>query len=225
MLALQLLIVASFSTRLTSSLLLAVPPGQTKSSSPSSSPALTDRAKIGTLDIPHLGVGTIAWVPDSSDDDASYAKTASLATANGLTFIDTAERYGAKPLDLIPAAINTALTSLTRSLRLPVKVKATPAYLGGDGESNLSRWTPPSSSAIFATKFTPKPDRLTSESVVAACRASCARLGVESLPLYQLHFPDVIQPRAKIGLGADVKDEVSSSRSQDRRSPIGRVSL
>ena len=39
-----------------------------------------DRAKIGTLDVPRLGVGTIAWTADTPEDKARIAKVASAAT-------------------------------------------------------------------------------------------------------------------------------------------------
>jgi pyridoxine 4-dehydrogenase len=57
------------------------------------------------------------------------------------------------------------------------------------------------------TKFAPIPWRLSASSVVDACRASAKRLGVETIDLYQLHFPDVIQPLAPLGI-VQRKDEI-----------------
>lgn len=51
-----------------------------------------------------------------------------------------------------------------------------------------------------ATKFAPVPWRPDAESVVEACRASAERLGVEKIPLYQIHFPDLIQPFKAFGM-------------------------
>merc|ERR1719487_3252200 len=61
--------------------------------------------------------------------------------------------------------------------------------------------------ATGATKFTPTPWRRSAQDVVDACRDSCERLGVDSVPLYQIHMPDIIQPGAAFG-AADVRDEL-----------------
>mgnify|MGYP002027749338 CR=1 FL=1 len=61
-------------------------------------------------------------------------------------------------------------------------------------------------SPIIATKFAPVPWRRSSDDVVDACRASAARLGVDAIDLYQIHFPDLIQPLGFLGI-KDSKDE------------------
>merc|ERR1719353_2702911 len=72
-------------------------------------------------------------------------------------------------------------------------------YLGGDTESRLgSLWV--GDSGAVATKFAPTPWRNDAQSVVDACRGSCERLGVESVPLMQIHMPDVIQPFRAFGV-------------------------
>lgn len=157
----------------------------------------SDRARIGTLTVPRLAVGTIAWTPDTPADEARIARVAADAAEAGLDFVDTAERYGAKAADLIPAALN----SVAQSVGLPPFDKT---YQGGDCESNLARW---GRDATVATKFTPKPDRRTAQSVVDTCRESAARLGVEQIPLYQIHMPDIIQPLGVFGV-EDRKDEI-----------------
>ena len=108
------------------------------------------------------------------------------------TLIDTAERYGASPISLIPAAL--------AGLGLPLDK----SYLGGDCESNLAEWAPRSN---VATKFTPTPWRTDAQSVVEACEASRARLGVERIALYQIHMPDIIQPFKAFGI-EQRKDEI-----------------
>ena len=55
-----------------------------------------DRTRVGTLDVPHMGVGTIAWSPDTPEDVERYGAVARTAIDSGLDFFDTAERYGAK---------------------------------------------------------------------------------------------------------------------------------
>ncbi len=57
-----------------------------------------------------------------------------------------------------------------------------------------------------ATKFAPVPWRRNSEDVVDACKASADRLGVEAIDLYQIHWPDIIQPLKAFGV-EEVKDE------------------
>merc|ERR1719450_1823773 len=141
------------------------------SASPIASPA-ADRTRIGTLDVPHLGIGTIAWTPKTPEREQEIANLARAAKASGLDFFDTAERYGASGASLIPAAL--------AGLGLPVDK----SYLGGDCESNLATW---GSDATVATKFTPTPWRRSASDVVNAARDSAERLGVEQLALYQVH--------------------------------------
>jgi len=51
------------------------------------------------------------------------------------------------------------------------------------------------------------PWRTESQTVVDACKASASRLGVEQIPLYQIHFPDLIQPLKAFGM-ENRKDEL-----------------
>jgi len=121
---------------------------------------------------------------------------AEAALAGGLDFFDTAERYGAKAADLIPAALGAVFNS--------VGLPSPQTYQGGDCETNLARWA---DGATIGTKFTPKPDRRTAASVVETCRGSAARLGVEQVDLYQIHMPDIVQPFRAFGV-EDRRDEV-----------------
>lgn len=144
--------------------------------------ALSDRTRIGTLDVPALGIGTIAWSPEEEDRFRAVARA---AAERGLDFYDTAERYGAKGSSLVPAAL--------AALGLPLKKD----YLGGDTESSLATWA---RGGTVATKFAPTPWRGDAESVVSACRGSADRLGLESVDLMQVHTPDIIQPFAAFGV-------------------------
>jgi len=146
----------------------------------------SDRTNIGTLEVPRLGIGTIGWSTDSLEDEARLAGVAAAALDSGLNLFDTAERYGAKGSALIPAALG--------AVGLPVDT----SYLGGDTESNLQQWV--GDRGLVATKFAPTPWRNDAKSVVEACRGSCERLGVESVPLLQIHMPDIIQPFKAFGL-------------------------
>ena len=106
--------------------------------------------------------------------------------AQGLDLFDTAERYGAKGSALIPAAL--------AAVGLPV---GDTSYLGGDTESSLSQWV--GDRGTVATKFAPTPWRNDARSIVDACRGSSERLGVDSVPLLQIHMPDIIQPFRAFG--------------------------
>lgn len=74
------------------------------------------------------------------------------------------------------------------------------AYGFGRSEELLADCAAKSGSPVtFATKFAPVPWRQKPLDVVDAARASAARLGVASIDLYQIHFPDIIQPFAPLG--------------------------
>ena len=152
----------------------------------SSTPAFSDRTRIGTLDVPRLAIGTIGWTPEDEADSVRFADVARTATAEGLDLFDTAERYGAKGSALIPAAL--------ASLGLPVDK----GYLGGDTESRLGTWMGGRGNVM--TKFAPTPWRGDAQSVVDACRGSASRLGCESVALMQVHMPDIIQPFKAFGI-------------------------
>lgn len=167
-----------------------------------------DRRKVGTLSLPAVGVGTIQWIPESEEEEQVLRELVQAATARGVDFFDTAERYGASPFSLIPAA----LSSLGEGLGITPKSDKQ-QYLGGDCESRLGSWVGASrnqpggsSHGAIATKFTPVPWRRDAASVVEACRASAERMGVRSVDLYQIHMPDIVQPFKVFGV-EDNKDE------------------
>jgi len=155
---------------------------------------IRDRTNIGTLSVPHIGLGTIAWSPDGPEDESRYAEVAATAMNAGLDLFDTAERYGAKGTDLIPAA----LAAMGVPLRgLPVGHDGSGEYLGGDTESRLGTWA---QGGTIMTKFAPTPWRGDAKAVVDACRGSATRLGGGSVDLMQVHMPDIIQPFARFGV-------------------------
>lgn len=157
---------------------------------------MTDRTRLGTLDVPRAAIGTINWVPDDGGpSDARLLATFAEASRVGLNFFDTAERYGASPLSMVGQA--------ARALGLPAGDRP----LGGSGEALLGSFARDAPPSVFATKFTPVPWRASADAVVDAARASAARLGSPSLDLYQAHMPDVIQPMRWAGR-ARAKDEV-----------------
>jgi pyridoxine 4-dehydrogenase len=148
--------------------------------------ALSDRTKIGTLDVPNLALGTINWNVKDEEDRRNFETLARTAEAQGMNLFDTAERYGASGSSLIPASL--------KAIGLPVKQ----ADLGGDTETRLGEWLNDSSTVI--TKFAPTPFRGSAQDIVDACRGSASRLGRESVDLIQIHMPDIIQPFAAFGV-------------------------
>jgi len=155
-----------------------------------------DCTKIGTLTVPHVGIGTISWSPDrltSLESQELEALVSEATTSSGAApLFDTAERYGSN----LKTAVGLGWGETEKLLRTLI--------------SNVESENPKDSSArqpIIATKFTPSPWRTTKESVVKACEQSCQRLGVDQIDLYQLHMPDIVQPLRFLGLGSP-KDEV-----------------
>ncbi|CAM6085597.1 unnamed protein product [Calypogeia fissa] len=125
------------------------------------------------LRVPKLGVGAWSWGDAFfwheggwDDKKAKEAKAAFDTTVDvGLPFIDTAEVYGQK---------------------FP--------WGGDDSESLLGRFLKErqkkdSTKVIVATKFAAFPWRLGRGAVVSAARNSLRKLGVDSIDLYQLHWP------------------------------------
>ena len=135
-------------------------------------PAVGPRA-LGTLTISEAGLGTLNLALDKKDGDADAAAALRASIEAGCNFVDTAEAYGFG---------NSERLTAWAAQQAGVKI--------GCGEGDLH----------VATKFAPVPWRQGAESVVEACRASAERLGVEQIPLYQIHFPDIIQPLKAFGL-------------------------
>lgn len=137
------------------------------------------KAKLGTLRVPEIGIGTIMWATDNSIQGRERLQDViDRCMASGLDFFDTAERYGVGEGENM---VSTMSRDSQERLLLP-------------------------RSATIATKFTPLPWRKGAESVVAACEASLERLGTSCIDLYQIHMPDIVQPGRLWGL-TNVKDE------------------
>ena len=179
----------------------------------SSSPSLT--TQLGNLIIPKVGVGTISWTSSSEnrrelqklvDCHPSTITTNTMMRSSIISsvsnaavdtskfqnkminnesdtpmFFDTAERYGSN----LKAAFGMGWGE-TEILIRDLLLQST--------SSSQQQLCP----AIVATKFTPSPWRTSVQSVVDACQESCRRLGVDSIDLYQIHMPDIVQPINKI---------------------------
>lgn len=132
--------------------------------------ATADRTTLGTLDVPSLGMGTLNW-PIDKERDVTAAAACVACLESGVDFFDTAEAYGfGKSEKLTRDCLRRAASSVATA-----------------GTLRLARSQP----ATVATKYAPVPWRRSPvDDVVAACRASAERLGVDSVDLYQVHWPD-----------------------------------
>lgn len=128
---------------------------------------------LGTLAISEAGIGTLNLALDKKENDDDAASALKAAIESGCNFVDTAEAYGFG---------NSELLTAWAAKQAGVEIGC------GDGQLKV------------ATKFAPVPWRSGADSVVEACKASAERLGVDCIPLYQIHFPDIIQPFKAFGL-------------------------
>jgi len=140
-----------------------------------------DTTQIGTITVPNVGIGTIAWSSNNlmTLENPDIEDLVRVACNENSAFFDTGERYGSH--------LKTAFG------------------LGwGETERLLSKFLEKNSNsisdAVVATKFTPSPWRTSAESVVEACLESRKRLNVDQIDLYQIHMPDVVKPFRFLGL-------------------------
>jgi len=165
--------------------------------------AARDVARVGSLEVPHLALGTISWTPESEQGfrpgDRMDGKVGTALAQNsvahtaltlGATFFDTAERYSVGVGETLLA---DALASGAEAASVGSRLRA---FVGG----------PKPRKPVVATKFTPAPWRPGADDVVAACEASRKRLGVDAIDLYLIHMPDVVQPGRAFGF-VDDKNE------------------
>lgn len=141
-------------------------------------PPLRSRVDVGTLSVSPMGLGTLNLPLNREvDDDARAVLEA--ARDRGINLVDTAEAYGF-------GRSETLLRNSCAGAGLTIGCPDAAA----DDDARV---------VAAATKFAPVPWRTDAKAVVDACRASASRLGVERIPLYQIHFPDVIQPLKAFG--------------------------
>lgn len=142
---------------------------------------ISDWTQVGSLTVPSVGCGTIAWSTDKATGRPApgLGELVSLARAEGGGFFDTGERYGSHA----KTAFGMGWGETERLLRELMNAGAA----GGTARPTV------------ATKFTPSPWRTTAESVVEACEESRKRLGVDSIDLYQIQMPDIVKPMRFLG--------------------------
>jgi pyridoxine 4-dehydrogenase len=152
----------------------------------------SDTTKIGTLEVPHVGIGTISWQSDDlfSLKNMELEKVVASAYGEGAAFIDTAERYGSHAKTAFGLGYGET-EKLTSKLLHKANINQGPSVMA----------------PVVATKFTPIPWRTTAQSVVDACEQSRKNLGVDQIDLYQIHMPDVVQPLRFLGKDFS-KDEI-----------------
>ncbi|KAG7355792.1 aldehyde reductase [Nitzschia inconspicua] len=153
---------------------------------------VVDTTKLGTLTVPVVGCGTISWTSNSlfSLENEELEDVVSAAYRSNAAFFDTAERYGSH----FKTAFGMGYGETERLTNLLVrKAKVV------DGPTRVD--------PVIASKFTPLPWRTTVESVVEACEQSCKNLGVDSIDLYQIHMPDIVQPLRAFGK-VETKDTI-----------------
>lgn len=147
-----------------------------------SSAYVTDVTKVGSLTVPNVGIGTIAWSSNSLtklENPDLDALVESACQQNG-GFFDTGERYGSHIKTAMGMGWGETESMIAKMLQ------------NADVQEDALRPT-------VATKFTPSPWRTSAKSVVEACEASRERLGVDSIDLYQIHMPDIVKPLRFLG--------------------------
>ena len=169
-----------------------------------------DRMNIGTIEVSSIGIGTLGWSAIARKE--SIGNLVELAQEKGCDFFDTAERYGAsKEKEAFGGDWGGAerlLSVCSQSSLRPIKVATKVRLVLFDIQAYEILQCPSAHSSAQFLQFTPSPFRMDAQSVVEACEASRKRLGVESIDLYQIHMPDIIQPFMTPWKIRNVKDEL-----------------
>lgn len=123
-----------------------------------------DRVSLGGVEVSPLGIGAWSWGDTafwgySEAMDEELEEVFGNCVGGGVNLFDTAEVYG-----------------LGRSEYLCGRFRRD--YEGG-GKDGI----------VLASKFAPLPWRLGRRSVVDACKASLDRMGLDSMEIYQIHWP------------------------------------
>ena len=143
----------------------------------------SDLTNVGTLTVPHVGCGTIAWSADKVTGRPNPELIELVSTASGCGgFFDTGERYGSHAKTALGMGWGETECLIAKLLH-----------------DERMQYQSNSASAVVATKFTPSPWRTTAQSVVDACLESRKRLNVDAIDLYQIQMPDIVKPLRFLG--------------------------
>jgi pyridoxine 4-dehydrogenase len=148
-------------------------------------PVPSDLTNLGTITVPHVGCGTIAWSADKVTGRPNPELVELVSTASGGSggFFDTGERYGSHAKTALGMGWGETECLIAKLLH----------------EERIQSQSTTSASAVVATKFTPSPWRTTAQSVVDACLESRKRLNVDAIDLYQIQMPDIVKPLRFLG--------------------------
>jgi aryl-alcohol dehydrogenase-like predicted oxidoreductase len=150
---------------------------------------MMQQRRIGETQVSAIGLGAMPMSIEGRPDRARSIATIHAALEAGVTLIDTADAYhiGADEVGHNESLIAEALSSWGGD-RAAVLVATKGGHLRpGDG-----RWT---------TDGSPR-------HLKAACKASCKRLGVDAIGLYQFHRPDPTVPyQESLGAIRDLLDD------------------
>jgi len=133
--------------------------------------------KLGNLHVSAIGMGAMPMTATVDVDEGRAVRAVHEALDLGITLFDTADAYGpSSEMGVNERALARALATYPGSLDAVVV-----ATKGGHIRGPASTWG-----------INGQPDHL-----AAAARDSLRRLGLEALPLYQLHRPDPTVPYAE----------------------------
>ncbi|CAM9137303.1 unnamed protein product [Sphacelaria rigidula] len=126
--------------------------------------AANDRVSLGGVEVSPLGIGAWSWGDSvfwgySEAMDKELQEVFNNCVVDGVNLFDTAEVYG-----------------FGRSEYLCGKFRRD--FKGAEKDG-----------IVVASKFAPLPWRLNRGSVVDACKSSLDRMGLESMEIYQIHWP------------------------------------
>lgn len=170
-----------------------VTPGSGANRNRISSDPKNDRIKFGTLETSAVGVGTISWFVNGDGANPDLDEVMRVAREEKADIFDTAERYGSSSKEAFGGDWGSGERFLGEYV----------SQFDSDGNANGGS---KGGDLKIATKFTPTPFRRDANSVMKACEAAKKRLNVDSIDLYQIHMPDIVQPLKIFGI-KDEKDE------------------
>eukprot|EP00667_Euglena_gracilis_P005260 EG_transcript_5293 len=150
----------------------------------------TVRLGSSDLEVTDVCLGTMTWGVQNSEAEA-HAQLDYAVKERGVNFLDTAEMYPVPTVapEWVPGRTEDYIGSWLKKNpgwreRVVIATKIV-GRMPGPNQVVANRTSPPSA---------PAPATLDAASVRQACEGSLRRLGVESIDLYQVHWPDRYVP-------------------------------